>query len=104
MAKHSAAAKEIERLRDEIRRHEYLYYALDQPEISDTAFDRLMEQLKKLEAEHPELVTPDSPTKRVGGEPREGFQTGPAQNADGQPGQRVFVRGAAGISTGGCAN
>jgi DNA ligase (NAD+) len=75
VAKSAAAAKEIERLRDEIRRHEYLYYALDQPEISDAAFDRLMEKLKKLEGEHPELVTPDSPTQRVGGEPREGFQT-----------------------------
>ncbi|HYL45973.1 MAG TPA: NAD-dependent DNA ligase LigA [Candidatus Limnocylindrales bacterium] len=75
MAKNAAAAKEIERLRDDIRRHEYLYYVLDQPEISDAAFDRLVERLKKLEAEHPELVTPDSPTKRVGGEPREGFQT-----------------------------
>jgi DNA ligase (NAD+) len=75
VAKNNAAAKEIERLREEIRRHEYLYYALDQPEISDAAFDRKMEQLKNLEAEHPELVTPDSPTKRVGGEPREGFQT-----------------------------
>jgi DNA ligase (NAD+) len=74
VAKNSGAAKEIERLRDEIRRHEYLYYVLDQPEISDAAFDRLMERLKKSEAEHPELVTPDSPTKRVGGEPREGFQ------------------------------
>jgi DNA ligase (NAD+) len=75
VAKNTAATKEIERLREEICRHEYLYYALDQPEISDAAFDRLMEKLKKLEGEHPELVTPDSPTKRVGGEPREGFQT-----------------------------
>jgi DNA ligase (NAD+) len=75
VAKNSGAAKEIERLRDDIRRHEYLYYVQDQPEISDAAFDRLLEKLKKLEAEHPELVTPDSPTKRVGGQPREGFQT-----------------------------
>jgi DNA ligase (NAD+) len=75
VAKNSGAGKELERLRNEIRRHEYLYYVLDQPEVSDAAFDQLMEKLKRLEAAHPELVTPDSPTKRVGGEPREGFQT-----------------------------
>jgi len=63
----------IESLRDEIRRHEYRYYVLDDPEISDTEFDRLMNELKKLEAAHPELITPDSPTQRVGGKPREGF-------------------------------
>jgi DNA ligase (NAD+) len=66
-------AREIERLREEIRRHEYLYYVLDQPEISDYEFDELMRRLRKLEAEHPECVTPDSPTQRVGGKPREGF-------------------------------
>jgi DNA ligase (NAD+) len=75
MAKSREAAKEIEKLRDEIRRDEYLYYVQDDPEISDAAFDRLVNQLKKLEAEHPELVTPDSPTQRVGGSPREGFQS-----------------------------
>ena len=64
---------EIERLRDEIRHHEYRYYVLDDPEISDAQFDRLVNQLKKLESEHPELITPDSPTQRVGGKPREGF-------------------------------
>src|ERR1041385_8593061 len=63
----------IESLRDEIRHHEYRYYVLDDPEISDAEFDRLMNQLKKLEAEQPELITPDSPTQRVGGKPREGF-------------------------------
>jgi len=67
------AGKKIEALREKIRRHEHLYYVLDQPEISDTEFDRLMQQLKDLEAEHPSLVTPDSPTQRVGGKPREGF-------------------------------
>jgi len=66
-------AKKIESLRDKIRRHESLYYVLDQPEISDAEFDKLMQQLKDLEAQHPELVTPDSPTQRVGGKPREGF-------------------------------
>ena len=63
----------IESLREEIRHHEYRYYVLDDPEISDAEFDRLMNELKKLEAEHPELVPPDSPTQRVGGKPREGF-------------------------------
>ena len=74
MPKSSDAANEIERLRQEIRRHEYLYYVADNPEISDAAFDRLMKRLEQLEAAHPELVTPDSPTQRVGGAPREGFQ------------------------------
>ncbi len=64
---------EIESMRDEIRHHEYRYYVLDDPEIKDEEFDRLMNELKKLEAAHPELVTPDSPTQRVGGKPREGF-------------------------------
>src|SRR6202047_3787713 len=72
----AAAAKEIEKkigaLRDKIRRHEYRYFVLDDPEISDSEFDQLMNQLKKLEAEHPALITPDSPTQRVGGKPREG--------------------------------
>ncbi|HKD14313.1 MAG TPA: NAD-dependent DNA ligase LigA [Candidatus Angelobacter sp.] len=65
--------RELEDLREEIRRHEHLYYVLDAPEISDAEFDRLMQELKKLEAAHPELITPDSPTQRVGGKPREGF-------------------------------
>jgi DNA ligase (NAD+) len=67
--------KEIEGLREKLRYYEYRYYVLDEPEISDAAYDRLMERLKELEAGHPELVTPDSPTVRVGGAPREGFQT-----------------------------
>src|SRR6202049_1684150 len=65
--------KKIESLREKIRHHEYLYYVLDQPEISDADFDKLMRELKDLEAEHPELLTADSPTQRVGGKPREGF-------------------------------
>jgi DNA ligase (NAD+) len=65
--------RRMEALRDEIRRHEHLYYVLDAPEISDADFDRLMNELRALEAAHPELVTPDSPTQRVGGKPREGF-------------------------------
>jgi DNA ligase (NAD+) len=65
--------KKIESLRDKIRHHESLYYVLDSPEISDAEFDKLMLQLKQLEAEHPDLITSDSPTQRVGGKPREGF-------------------------------
>jgi DNA ligase (NAD+) len=74
MARNSAAAKEIERLREKIRHNEYLYYVNDDPEITDAQFDKLMNQLKKLEAENPKLATPDSPTQRVGGVAREGFQ------------------------------
>jgi DNA ligase (NAD+) len=74
MASGSKAAKEIEALREKIRYHEHLYYVLDDPQISDAAFDKLMNQLKVLEAAHPELASPDSPTQRVGGAPREGFQ------------------------------
>jgi len=66
-------AKEIESLRDKIRHHEYRYYVLDDPEITDAQFDKLMNELKALESEHPQLITPDSPTQRVGGKPREGF-------------------------------
>ncbi len=77
MAKAAPAAvkKEIENLREKLRHHEYLYYVLDEPEISDAAYDRMMNRLRELEAAHPELVTPDSPTVRVGGAPREGFST-----------------------------
>jgi DNA ligase (NAD+) len=69
----AALEKKIEALREKIRYHEYRYYVLDDPEITDAEFDKLMNELKKLEAEHPELITPDSPTQRVGGKPREGF-------------------------------
>jgi DNA ligase (NAD+) len=65
--------REIERLREELRRHEHLYYVLDRPEISDAEYDALMRRLQELEAAHPELASPDSPTQRVGGKPREGF-------------------------------
>jgi len=65
--------KKIEALREKIRHHEYRYYVLDDPELSDADFDKLMNELKRIEAEHPTLVTPDSPTQRVGGKPREGF-------------------------------
>jgi len=68
-----ATARQIEKLRDEIRRHEELYYVEAAPEISDREYDELMEKLQKLEEANPELLTPDSPTQRVGGRPAEGF-------------------------------
>ena len=68
-----ATAREIEKLRDEIRRHDELYYVGNAPEISDREYDQLLEDLQKLETAHPELITPDSPTQRVGGRPAEGF-------------------------------
>ena len=66
--------KEILRLRREIEYHNRLYYVLDAPVISDYEYDMLMQQLKALEAEHPELITPDSPTQRVGGQPLSQFE------------------------------
>jgi DNA ligase (NAD+) len=69
--------RKIEALRDKIRHHEYRYYALDDPEISDAQFDQMMSELIKLETEHPMLITPDSPTQRVGGQPREGVVKAP---------------------------
>jgi DNA ligase (NAD+) len=68
-----ATDKKVEELREQIRHHEYLYYGLDAPEISDAAYDALTRELQALEAKHPELITPDSPTQRVGGKPKEGF-------------------------------
>ena len=68
-----AIEKEIEKLRNDIRFHEYRYYVLDNPEISDFEFDKLMRRLQELEAQNPGLVTPDSPTQRVGGQPAEEF-------------------------------
>jgi DNA ligase (NAD+) len=66
-------AREVESLREQLRRHEYLYYVLDQPEISDTDYDAMMRRLQELERQNPDLLTIDSPTQRVGGKPREGF-------------------------------
>ena len=68
-----ATANEIEKLREEIRRHDEFYYVNNSPEISDREYDALLERLQKLEQAHPELITPDSPTQRVGGRPAEGF-------------------------------
>jgi DNA ligase (NAD+) len=66
-----------QQLRETIRRQEHQYYVLDSPQITDTEYDALVRELQQLEAEHPELLTPDSPTQRVGGKPREGFQKSP---------------------------
>jgi DNA ligase (NAD+) len=75
MVKIVIAAKQIEKLREEIRRHEYLYYVVDEPEISDIKFDGMMKQLQQIESAHPELIRPDSPSQRVGGAPRKGVET-----------------------------
>ncbi len=73
LAKAQSTKHEIERLREDVRRHEELYYVFDNPEISDVDYDLLLERLKQLEDQHPELITPDSPTQRVGGRPVDGF-------------------------------
>src|SRR5437763_1454931 len=66
-------AQKIEALREKLHHHEHLYYVLDAPEISDAQYDAMMRELETLEMAHPEFLTPDSPTQRVGGKPREGF-------------------------------
>ncbi len=66
-------ALEIGQLREHLRHHEHLYYVLDSPEIADSEYDAMMRRLQELEAQHPELLSADSPTRRVGGKPREGF-------------------------------
>src|SRR5262249_21006500 len=68
-------AKKIEELRTKIRHHERRYYVENDPEISDFEFDRLVSELRSLESQHPDLITPDSPTQRVGEQPTEGFTT-----------------------------
>ena len=65
--------KQIDELRETLRHHEYLYYGLDAPEVSDAQYDTWMRELRALEDAHPKLRTPDSPTQRVGGKPKEGF-------------------------------
>ena len=72
MAERFTQAK-TEALREKIRHHENLYYVLDAPQLADADFDALMRELKEVEAQHPEWITPDSPTQRVGGKPKEGF-------------------------------
>ncbi|RYY04048.1 MAG: NAD-dependent DNA ligase LigA [Gammaproteobacteria bacterium] len=78
MSKNSSSADistELEQLRSEINHHNYRYHSLDEPEVSDAEYDRLMQRLKGIEAEHPELITPDSPTQRVGSLPLSAFVT-----------------------------
>jgi len=70
----TTAKTEARKLRDQIEYHEHRYYVLDAPEIGDQEYDALIHRLQAIEAAHPELVTPDSPTQRVGGKPREGFK------------------------------
>jgi len=65
---------EAQRLRELIEHHNYQYYVLDQPEVPDSEYDRLFRALQQLEAEHPDLITPDSPTQRVGGVPLAAFE------------------------------
>jgi DNA ligase (NAD+) len=65
--------QQIEALREDLRHHEHLYYVLDAPELTDAEYDLRMNRLRELESDHPELITPDSPTQRVGGKPRDGF-------------------------------
>jgi len=69
----SAIEQKIKSLREQIRKHDYLYYVLNQPQIPDQEYDRLFSELKKLEQQHPQLVTPDSPTQRISDRPIEGF-------------------------------
>ena len=69
------AEARISELRAEIEQHDYQYYVLDAPTVPDAEYDRLMRELQALEAEHPSLISADSPTQRVGGEPLEGFAT-----------------------------
>jgi DNA ligase (NAD+) len=73
-SKSNKTARRVEELRAELRRHEHLYYVMDAPEVSDAEYDDLMKELRKLEDEHPQLRSPDSPTQRVGGKPAEGFK------------------------------
>src|SRR5438046_5548647 len=77
MAKAAPATikREAEDLREKLQYHEYRYHVLDDPEISDAAYDKMLYRLKEIETAHPELVTSDSPTARVGAAPREGFQS-----------------------------
>ncbi|MFB0528084.1 MAG: NAD-dependent DNA ligase LigA [bacterium] len=75
MGKVEEVKRKVEKLREEIRHHDYRYYVLNQPEISDKEYDDLVKKLKQLEKQHPQLITPDSPTQRVGEKPLIGFKT-----------------------------
>jgi len=71
----AAARKRVNELRNLIAHHDHLYYALDRPEVSDAEYDTLMRELRDLEATHPDLVTPESPTQRVSGQVSDAFAT-----------------------------
>ena len=75
MAASAATKKKVDSLREQIRHHNYRYHVLDDPEVPDAEYDRLVRELQSLEAKHPELITPDSPTQRVGAEPVSAFGT-----------------------------
>ena len=75
MSENEATKERVESLRREIRYHDKKYYVEDNPEISDYEYDQLMKELEALETQHPDLITPDSPTQRVGGEPAQEFST-----------------------------
>ena len=90
-----AAAKRAAELRRELEHHGYRYYVLDDPDITDDQYDALLDELRALEAEYPELVTPDSPTQRVGGEPVSDLVKVTPSRADAVTGQRALGRGAA---------
>jgi len=84
-----ALEKRLRDLRDEIQRHEYAYFVLDNPEVTDAQFDALVLELRRLEDEHPELITPDSPTQRVAGQPLPGFKQIPPQHANAKSQRRL---------------
>jgi DNA ligase (NAD+) len=73
MTRKLSTEQELQELRDQLRHHEYLYYVEDSPELTDAQYDALMNKLKSIEKEHPEVVTADSPSQRVGGKPKDGF-------------------------------
>ncbi len=75
MSVSTATHKEVESLRDQIRHHNFRYHALDDPEIPDAEYDRLMRALQQLETDNPELISADSPTQRVGDAPISAFGT-----------------------------
>ena len=94
--------EEMKQLRDFLNQQSYLYYVLDAPVIPDYEYDRLNRRLEELEAEHPEEITPDSPTQRVGDKILEGFETYEPSGAAGEPAGRVQRRGGLGVPAIGC--
>ena len=84
-----SAFQQVAELREQLNHHNYRYYVLDSPEIGDAQYDDLMRELRAIESEHPELVTPDSPTQRVGAAACGGLHAGGASAPDVQPWQRI---------------